>query len=125
MTDNDITLSVKAWLTIRFRKGENGAPVLLTGVSGGWTRMDSIVDITNVSLNYGCVDIGPVTSGQKRSIASVSNNFSYTTGFNNYVPTTVGTAGANMFLSLRRGIAGSTWTVHVQNLYCNGGMPIG
>lgn len=125
MTDNDITLSVKAWLKIRFRRGDNGASVLLTGVSGGWTRMDSTVDITNVSLNYGCVDIGPVTSGQKRSISSVSNNFSYNTGFTQYVPTAVGTAGANMFLSLRRGTAGSTWTFHIQNLYCNGGLPIG
>lgn len=115
----DGSYAVKAYLTIYYRTQNNGSSVLLTGVGGHWTIVDKSVRVKNVRLRYGCDD-GFVMGSQSREIASVGNYFSYGTGYQTYVLAASGTAGANILMSLQHGTVGSTWTMFVQNNYCNG-----
>lgn len=115
----DGSYAVKAYLTIYYRTQNNGSSVLLTGVSGHWTFYDQSVRVTNVRLRYGCDDVN-VQGRQSREIASVSNYFSYDTGYQTYVLAASGVAGANIVVSMQHGTVGRTWSMFVQNTYCNG-----
>lgn len=114
----DGSYSVKVYLTIVYREANNGASVLLTGVRGNWSILDKTVRVTNTSLRYGCDDIF-ILGRQAREIPSVLNNFSYTTGFQDYALVANGVMGANVRVTMQHGTTGSTWTLFVQNNYCN------
>lgn len=101
----DNSISVKSYLTIRYKKNSSGF-VLLTSVSGKWVVADHTVSVTRAKLRYGCGNEG---GGNPSVSRIVSNNFSYNTGYTHYVAmgTTMATAGANLELELKHG--SSTW----------------
>lgn len=113
----DGSYSVRAYLTIRYRMMSSDTLVLLTGVSGYWTISDRTVRVTNVSLRYGCDDMF-LMGRQSNEIASVSNNFSYDTGYQEYAAVACGVAGANIEVDMQHGTAGSTWSMYIQNNCC-------
>jgi len=113
----DGSYSVRAYLTIRYRMMSNDTLVLLTGVSGYWTISDRTVRVTNVRLRYGCDDMF-LMGKQSDEIASVGNNFSYDTGYQEYAAVACGVAGANIEVDMQHGTAGSTWSMYIQNNCC-------
>lgn len=108
----DSSKSVRSFLTIAYKKNSAGH-VLLTAVSGHWTISDSTVSVTSALLRYGC---GNAVVGNPAVERYVSNYFSYSTGYQAYVPMGAAAAstGANLTLSLRHG--SSRWT---SMLKCN------
>ena len=104
-------------MTIRYRMMSNDTLVLLTGVSGYWTISDRTVRVTNVRLRYGCDDMF-LMGKQSDEIASVGNNFSYDTGYQEYAAVACGVAGANIEVDMQHGTAGSTWSMYIQNNCC-------
>lgn len=115
---SDSTYSVKAYNTIYWQKtqGTKGTAYKLTKVTGGWRIVDNTVSVSNCMLRYGCTGFGTndPTTTQRKEIASVSNNFSRSTGFTEYIYQEGGVMGANMTLTLERG-SSSVWTLYAEN----------
>lgn len=111
----DDTKAVKATLAINLTT--QGSSVLLTGVSGYWEIYDSWVSVKSAYLRYACN--GPQAGETQSRERSVSNNFSYSTGFNIYVSPGWTAVGANLTLTLQESgkPQGETWTLFLQNNY--------
>ena len=119
--DTDSSASVRAYNTVYLSTtSHNGALyVLLTKVSGRWTILDSQVSVSKCSIQYRCDGVsidGPGTI-QTGSRASVSNNYSVSTGFSDYVGAgMLGCfVGNQMTLTLKRG-SSNTWTFTLGNI---------
>lgn len=120
-SDTDNTYSVRYYLTLSYKYDDTKDKHLLTAVSGYWTILDSKVRVTDAMLSYGCNDAFGAGSNQICYNLSVSNHFSVSTGFKNYVQKNTvgepfdGAVGAYLVSTLRRGAA-SNWTFKITNM---------
>lgn len=111
--DNDDGYASTIYLTIYYTTNANGQ-YLLTRVSGYWVISDPKASVTSASLHYACTEYSAPRS--QDVTRSVSNNFSYATGFSTYVYNTpVSTLAAELTLEYLIGTS-RTWDFTLQNI---------
>ena len=109
-SEYDGSISVQVFLTINYTTQNASTEYLLTGVSGSWDILDRSVNVASAQLTYGCSGVFTTQT----ATVNVSNNFSYSTGFTNYVPSVLGSMGANLALTLQMGTT-RYWDFYMYN----------
>ncbi len=115
----DSSISITAYNTIEWQTStiQGYTHCVLTRVSGSWSFIDQQVIVDNCAIEYSCDGIGEDGAvRQSGSKPSVSNNYSYATGFSEYVqvPSLGLRIGQKQTFSLQRG--SSTWTFTLNNM---------
>ena len=96
----DDSYSVHGYLTIWYKQKNTPVEYLLTGVEGRWDILDSSVSVVGAEAEATCTGTFPEPTEQFDE-RSVTNNFSYDTGFTDYVTTVAG------------GSVGATLTIYI------------
>lgn len=110
--DTDGSISVRAYLTIKYVTKNEPTEYLLTNVSGYWNILDDRVSVKNAELVYGCSGVFPSPTTQTDT-KTVNNYFNYNTGFTNYIIRDYGVMGANLTLDLKMGTR--QWDFFLEN----------
>lgn len=120
-TDEDPTLSVRAYLTLKYKKESgfgSGDNYLLTGVSGHWEILDKTVGVTSAKLGYQIIGYSAYEEKRVYEVVtdiSVSNNFSKSTGLTDYiVDDGFSTCMASLILNMKMGNS-RTWSWKFDN----------
>lgn len=116
----DTAMESTVYLTIYYKtqNPSTGTTYLLTSVSGYWEidRPNS-VSVESASVRYGCSDIGTTQSRTR----AVGNNFSFSTGFSNYVSRIGGVMGARLTVNYLMGTS-RRWSFTLTNNLFNDGI---
>ncbi len=112
--DTDGSAAATIYLTVHYTTSSTTpTQYRLNKVSGYWTIHDSNVTVPSATLEYGFAGHFPKVASGSWS-GAVSNNFSKTTGFTDYIISDGGTMGATLLVNFKMGTS-RTWSFTLYN----------
>lgn len=115
----DSTVSIKGYTTIYYntKVTNNITYYLLTKVTGGYTVLDSSVQIVSQNVHYGEAGVTPADGNYQKyyDYTPTYSSWSITTPFTTYVYTPGGGIGATYTINLKRSSGTSRWTYALNN----------